>query len=591
MPSESCEVATGSNRLALLGLAALAVVLQVFPLSANDLWMHLLLGKDILGGGIPHQEVYSYTAAGQPFVYHEWLSGVLFHLLEARGGSALLVLLQPACVLLTLGLLYRACRAVGAHPRVSVLVLAAGLYVSSFRWFLRPHLLAVPLLAAALLLLLRLRSRGGRWPLAVLILVQVLWTNLHGSFPEGIALAALFALGEALRRRQAGPAAPPEATPLWVFALLPVVLAVASLANPYGWELLEYFPSFSQAFRATRMFWLYLGWLAALAAAFWLSKPLPGRRRRDPALMLPVAGFLVLSIWMNRAIPELVLVSAPVVALGWSGIASRRLTSPVSGALLGLGALAVLVFGYRFDDRAVRRFGVGIDPFTPVAATDTLQRLGVRGNVFCSFPYGSYLAYRLAPQVRVVFDSRTIPYGTAIYQEFRQARGSLAGFQRHLQRYPVDAVLLNFKLDGAPDLHDFLGHSPDWGLVYFDEEAVLYLRRSPSTAAALAQRIVCANPVLFDQRGIPAEQAPGCREECRRMLAANPDAVLPRFFLAAALEAEGQVPEALAETDRLLAAGVRRAYVHRLRATLFEALGQEQQVRQETRSAEALERR
>ena len=53
-----------TRRLPLLALGALVVVLHVFPISANDLWMHLLLGQDILHDGIPHQEIYSYTAAG-----------------------------------------------------------------------------------------------------------------------------------------------------------------------------------------------------------------------------------------------------------------------------------------------------------------------------------------------------------------------------------------------------------------------------------------------------------------------------------------------------------------------------------------------
>jgi len=597
-----------TRRLPLLALAALVVVLHVFPLSANDLWMHLLLGQEILHTGIPYQEIYSYTAAGQPFVYHEWLAGVLFHLLDALGGSTLLILLQPACALLTVGLLYRLCRSMGASANLTALVLAAGIYVSSFRLFLRPHLLAVPLLAAALLLLQRLRARGGWAPVMLLVLVQVLWTNLHGSFPVGIVLAGLFGAGEWVRRRffaarQEGTGV----TPVWVFALLPVILAAATLLNPYGWKLLwlavahpvdplfqarifEYFPPFSAAFRGTWMFWLFLGWLALLLAGLWR-----GRKRLDPAYLLPTAGFLVLSLWMNRAIPELVMVSLPLVAVGLSTQAVRmtqRWKSLVTVAVLLLAASSVLTFGYRFDSQGVRRFGLGIDPFTPVAAVDTLQDLGFGGNLFCSFPYGSYLAYRLAPRARVVFDSRTIPYGTEIYQEFRDARSSLAGFQRHLARYRVDCVLLNFKLDGAPDLHRFLSGSPQWGLVYFDERAVLYLRRTAATTALLdRRRIVCANPVLFDQRGIPAELAVQCREECARLLAADPDAVLPRFFLAAALEAEGRPAEALAETDRLLASGVQRVYVHRLRATLFQALGQPERVGQETHTADALERR
>ncbi len=594
-----------TRRLPLLALAALVVVLHVFPIYANDLWMHLLLGQDILHHGIPHQEIYSYTAAGRPFVYHEWLAGVLLHLLDALGGPTLLILLQPACALLTVGLLHRLCRSLGADAHITVLALAAGIYVSSFRLFLRPHLLVVPLLAAMLLLLQRLRWSGGWMPVALLAVVQVLWSNLHGSFPEGIVLVGLFGAGEWLRRRFfAAGENEARATPLWLFAVLPVVLAAASLLNPYGWKLLwlaaahpvdplfqgsifEYFPPFSAAFRGTRMFWLFLGWLALLLAGLW-----GGRKRLDPAYLLPAAGFLVLSLWMNRAIPELVMVSLPLVAVGLSTQAARLTQRWKPVAVLALAAFSVLAFGYRFDSRTVRRFGLGIDPFTPVAAADTLQELGFAGNLFCSFPYGSYLAYRLAPRARVVFDSRTIPYGTDLYQEFRDARSSLEGFQRHLARYPVDAVLLNFKLDGAPDLHGFLGRSPQWGLVYFDEEAVLYLRRSAATAALLdRRRIVCANPVLFDQRGIPPELAAQCREECGRLLAANPDAVLPRFFLAAALQAEGRLAEALSETDRLLASGVRRSHVHRLRATLFQALGQPQKAAREIRSADALERR
>ena len=49
--------------------------------------------------------------------------------------------------------------------------------------------------------------------------------------------------------------------------------------------------------------------------------------------------------------------------------------------------------------------------------------------------------------------------------------------------------------------------------------------------------------------------------------------------------------KAVSETDRLLRSGVRRPYVHRLRATLFQALGQPERAAQEIRSAAALEQR
>ncbi len=594
-----------SRRLPFLALAGLVVLLHVFPVYANDLWMHLLLGRDLLEAGLPHQEVYSYTAAGYPFVYHEWLSGVLLQWLHSLGGSTALIALQPACALLIVFLLYRAARWLGAEPTVIALVLGLGIYVASFRLFVRPHLLALPLLAAMLLLLERFRRRGGVGVVIGMIGIQVLWTNLHGSFPEGVALAALFVLGESVRRWFGHDDNLDSAPPLGWFLALPVLLAAATLVNPYGWELVwlsvthpvdplfrsqifEYFPVFSAPIRATRIFPLALGWMVLLGSAIWM-----GRKKVLPAHLFPIAAFLGLAIWMHRAVPELIIVSAPTVALG---LGAGRLRSArfrlVAAILLLAAAVSVPVFGYRLDREAVRRMGLGVDPFTPVSATDKLEAAGFHGNIFASFPYGSYLAYRLAPKARIVFDSRTIPYGAELYREFHQARASLAGFRNHLARYRVDAVLLNFKLDGAPDLHAFLGGGPDWGLVYFDEEAVLYVRRTAETATWLDRdRIDCANPVLFDQRGIPRELAAICRLECRRMLDRDPAAVLPRFLLAAALRSEGLPREALKETDHLLSTAPGRAHVHRLRALIFQELGQPDQARREEQAAETLERR
>jgi len=593
------------RRFPALALVILIVCLQVFAIYANDLWMHLLLGRDILAEGVPHQEVYSYTAAGSPFIYHEWLSGVILHLVDRLGGTTGLVLLQPLAALLVAWFLFRAARSSGADRDLTFLLLGAGLYAASFRMFLRPHLLALPLLAAAVMLLGLYRKRGGYGPPLLLIAVQVVWTNwtnLHGSFPAGIALAALFALGEAIRRRFFAEDGEESPAPLAGLALLPAALLVASLLNPYGWELLrvvflhpvdplfrerifEYLPSFGPAFRSTWIFPLYVGWIVLCGIAL-----VAGRRRHDPALWLPAAGFLVLSGYMNRAVADFVVVSLPAVAAGlsaglprFSALSARRKPLVVTGILL-LAAAGTLAFGYRFDRDSVRRFGFGVDPSRPVGAVDYLERAGFRGNVFASFPYGSYVAYRLAPQARVVFDSRTIPYGPALYEEYREARKTLPGFLRHAERYRVDAVLLDYRLDANPELHAFLSRSAEWGLVYFDERAVLYLRAAPER-----DRLACASPALFDAEGIPAEGASCWEADAQKLLATDPDAPLPRFLLAAALRTQGRLAEALAETDRILTVTQELPYVHRLRAVLFEELERPAEAREALATAERLE--
>jgi hypothetical protein len=602
-----------ARRLPCLALAGLILILEIFPLFANDLWMHLRLGQDILASGIPRVETYSYTAFGRPFVYHEWLSGVALHLVNRLGGTTALVLLQPAIVLLLAWILLAAAQRLGADPEISALLVGIGIYAASFRLFLRPHLLALPLLAATLWLLLAFRDRGGWRIPAALMAVQIVWANTHGSFPSGVALAALFGLGETVRRRTLSARTPShggsDRPPLAAWAALPAAMLGACFVNPYGWDLVrlailhpidplfrerifEYFPAFSAPFRATRPFLWYLAWLGLFALAL-----LGGvaRRRLSPALLLVSVAFLSLSLLMNRAIADFVVVSSPLIAAGFSGpwrrLAGRlgRLSPIAAAAPLALMAVGTLAFGYPIDAGAIRRIGFGAERFTPKAPVAYLRRIGFRGNVFCSFPYGSYLAYRLAPGVKVVFDSRTIPYGADLYREFQESRSSLAGLEHHLARYRVDAALLAFRLDRAPEIHARLSQAPDWGLVHFDDESVLYLRDSPETSGALARdRLECASPVRFDHEGIAAADAECWARDCRRLLATDPDSALPRFLLAAALEAEGKPAEALAESDRVLARRPDLAYVHRLRALLFEDLGDAARAGAERAEAERL---
>ena len=595
------------RRLPILALLLFVFCLQMFPIYANDLWMHLLLGRDILDSGVPHHEMYSYTAAGRPFVYHEWLAGVGMYLLHRVAGTTGLILLQPLTALLTALLLYRVAVRLGADRDLSILWIGLGLYVSAFRLFARPHLLAVPLLAAALLLLERYRSHGGWKDLAGLVILQVLWANLHGSFPEGVALAALFGAGELLRRRLLRPAEAAPA-PALGFVLLPPLLLVASMINPYGWNLVrlvfqhpvdplfrariyEYFPPFGEVFRDTRLFLLYAGWLVLFGLAL-----LVGRRRLDPAYLLPAAAFLGLSLWMNRAIPDLVVVSLPWMAVALSPVLNRtdaarwRWKPAAVAGILVAGSLGTLAFGYRFDDRAVRRFGLGVEAFTPTASTAYLEEAGFRGNIFCSFPHGAYLAWRLAPAARVVFDSRTIPYGTAVYMEYGRARSGLEGFLRHTARYAVDAVHLGFRLDGDPTLHEHLRGGRGWGLVHYDDDVALYLRDGGEAAALLARdRMACASPLRFDQVGIPEGEEACWERETRRVLERSPEATLPRFHLAVALRAQRRSAEALEEIGAVLALRPELAYAHRLRVDLLVDLGDAEGARQARAEAERLE--
>ena len=67
-----------------------------------DLWGVLSFGALIEQGGFPRDDVFSYTAVGAPWIYHEWGSGVLFYRLLTTWGDASLFALKLALFAMTL---------------------------------------------------------------------------------------------------------------------------------------------------------------------------------------------------------------------------------------------------------------------------------------------------------------------------------------------------------------------------------------------------------------------------------------------------------------------------------------------------------
>lgn len=188
--------------LSALGLAVSAAAAAWVPLDNNDVWIHLTTGRLILQErAVPRVDRYSFTAAGNRYVAHEWLADVGYALGERVAGAAGVVALAkllPALALVAALLL--ALGSVRAPPGLALPLAPLALCVLRRRISARPELLALPLLLGALWLLWRDREAAsdGRRTRALWLLVplEIVWVNLHGSFPLGVALVLVFALAE-----------------------------------------------------------------------------------------------------------------------------------------------------------------------------------------------------------------------------------------------------------------------------------------------------------------------------------------------------------------------------------------------------------
>ncbi|MGY4242050.1 hypothetical protein ACVIIZ_003458 [Bradyrhizobium sp. USDA 4523] len=166
---------------------------SVSLLKDADIYWHIVVGQWIVDHrAVPHVDLFSFTIRGAPWITSEWLSEVLYFVaykLAGWTGPLILAALSAsfAFYLLALLLLKRL-------PNIPVMILlTAGIAMTSFHVFTRPHVLVFPLMVLWANALVE-ASEQRRAPSFAYLPLITLWANLHGSFTLGLALMGPFAL-------------------------------------------------------------------------------------------------------------------------------------------------------------------------------------------------------------------------------------------------------------------------------------------------------------------------------------------------------------------------------------------------------------
>ena len=174
-------VASRGDRWLLFGLLALVVLASsLTPIRNYDYWWHLKTGDLILSRHeVPRADPYSFTAAGTPWVDHEWLCQVILYAGHTLLGPAGLVSLKTALVLGLCLLMTAHAGREGHGPGGGAVLAAAALVGSSFRLDVRPELATIILVPLVIHLVLRARDTGGAIPLVLVPLLVAVGSNLH----------------------------------------------------------------------------------------------------------------------------------------------------------------------------------------------------------------------------------------------------------------------------------------------------------------------------------------------------------------------------------------------------------------------------
>jgi tetratricopeptide (TPR) repeat protein len=456
-----------------------------------DLFFHLKTGEWVSQHkAIPHLDPFSLTAAGQPWVAHEWLSGLSLYLAHQACGLAGVIGLKTLLVTGLFVVTAMSARARGARAGATTLVLAASYAISRWRFTERPETLSL-LIAAAFVLVYEI-STTRRALLWLLPALQLVWANAHGGTALlGWALAGIFlldracelgwpgSLGHFLGRRE-----------LWAAwgAFLGVI--AVSFANPNVWRALfygllrtesplkirEFQPLSSYGFGPNVVVYVFMGWAIVHGALLLIS---PRKARVYEWLLFPSMLLLGFSFFRFRSLFALLLAPSLAWQLSQGQWAARvRAWIPALAAALLLARVAVTdAAAYGF------RFGAGLRPELPVEASEFVKSSGMAGRMFNTYEHGGYLMWTLPPPFKVFIDGREDVYvKNGVLGEYLSCFNSRGNWQQIVAKYGIDFAVVNYPESPPASLEACIDRTAfdraEWALVHFDDSAAVYVRRN-----------------------------------------------------------------------------------------------------------------
>ncbi len=511
------------------------------PLPLLDFWWHLKIGEIIYTTrAIPRVDLFTFTAAGQTYIYQNWLAELIYYATYLLGGLPLIVLFNSA--LLGLALLLILDLSVNASKSLRLAGLSGVLAGTLALRFVavRPTTFSIVLFAAFLWVVDRYRREQAGW-LWMLPPLMVLWVNLHGAFILGPALLALVIIGESAQRitqpqqiqistragsvtrhgaghgpawsTECGSTEPDLSDHLtwrqigWL-AVITLLVILATVVNPEGIGVYDYVRAVQADASSQELVqewqvpnirdaadWPFFLALCAglLVFAYASRKP----RVADLVLYCASAAFAMAAI---RNVIWFALVSTPILArhlvsiqkpVFWTRLWQRpnvalkfteghgTLNTVLAGLLL---MLLVLATPWVRPTLPFLPQPQGLeDARTPTGAVRFIEEQGIQGRIFHPQYYGDYLDWRLGMRRQVFVDGRVHLYGKQIVDDYLIV---LNGYEheRLLKQYGIQLLLLDRTDHREARLREAIASSLAWQLVYEDSNSLLFQLKGATPA-------------------------------------------------------------------------------------------------------------
>lgn len=435
-------------------------VVLVYPVQLDyDLWARLVAGMSVVENGkVLMHDFYSYTPTNPVWFDHEWGASVIFYWVTTlsdffhKSKLEMLIFLQQTLIfmIITLSVLCVKIR----KPKFSVpyqilyFCLAALSAKIVFVPTVRCHLFTFAFFALWLLILESYRIYNKKYLLFLLPPLMLFWANIHGGCLSGLGLLIIYAVGEALNKKNYKP------------YLITLAASFAMLfINPYGPDYVKFLFTagtmnrnliqewqslFTLHWQAIKFILYFIFMSAIFATQIVLKKNKFKNYDKTKLILLLVTGCL--AAMHAKLIPFFVITSSVFLFDDVFEITDKNrffkwLNNPenkyVYGIILLLAAFCCQIF------IPLQHYYVNLGKY-PFRAVEFIKQKRVEGNLFVDMTYGSFCAYKLYPQNKVFMDGRYEEvYSPALLEQMKNfAKQDGDNPMAVINNYPTDIALL-----------------------------------------------------------------------------------------------------------------------------------------------------
>ncbi|MGE4357633.1 MAG: tetratricopeptide repeat protein, partial [Candidatus Omnitrophota bacterium] len=530
------------NRIAkLILLFAPFILILVFSIRNIfdlDIWVHLKTGEYILKNfQFVHKDFYSYTAQGNYWFNLSWLFQIFIYWLHRLSGFPGIIIVKTLFIILSFFILFRI-----AYQKENFFFYLPLFFLtilsSKERFYERPEFISFLFLAIYLKIIYNFRKKKENL-IFLLPFLQIIWTNLHVFSLLGLGIMAIFLLGDLISWKIVLPWEWNKNSILkerdyFLFLKVFLFCVLASLINPFGYKIFlsslellhflgnhrdilaggisELIPPFSRGGFLSPGYFPYKIFILLSILTFFIRY-----RRLDLSHFFLYVVFLHLSLISVRNIVLFSMVGYVISVDNLNDFLSRIKPFPktkifnflrvLAKTTIGLYILITLfitayreiTFTYYVEGKLEKKFGLHKSCFYPDEQIDFIINNNIKGNIFNSFGFGSYLIYRCFPERKVFIDGRTGVYGEEFLRYYADVNLYPTTFEHMLKKYRIDYILLDIR---AGQLFKKLYQDKEnWRLVYFGHNGAVFVKNNPENKALIENYEVDLEKLPLDPVG------------------------------------------------------------------------------------------